>query len=384
MKLVSLFLAMAVSQTLIAADLPTPRDNTSLRNEVQLAIDRGLSWLQKNQNADGGWSLPDYPAQTALPLTAFMLEPSGKWRKEKPEFIQRGYASMLKAVQPDGGIYVKGLANYNTSICLVALVAAGEPRYDVTIQTARDFVVGQQAKNMTDSSLDGGVGYGPVGTHGGNPDLSNTVMALEALRVSKPEAKGEIPAHYKDLNWQAVTEFVQRCQQLPETNKAAWVSADPNDRGGFIYAPGVSKAETTAPDGKKTLRSYGSMSYAGLLSYLYADVKKDDPRVVGVVDWLRKHYTLEENPGMGPEGLYYYYGMMAKALSVYGIGELETADGRKVDWRKEMALKLVNLQKPDGSWNNDNGRWMEKDPTLVTSYSVLALERIYRSLMVEK
>ena len=121
------------------------------------------------------------------------------------------------------------------------------------------------------------------------------------------------------------------------------------------------------------------MSYAGLLSYIYADVSKDDPRVSAGVGWLRNQYTLEENPGIGAEGLYYYYCMMAKALSAYGSPELEMAGGHKVDWRNDMALKLINLQRPDGSWINESGRWMEKDPTLVTCYAVLALEFIYHS-----
>jgi len=381
MKLFSLLSILALLQTLSAADLSVKSDNTSLRNEVQIAIDKGLAWLQKNQSADGSWSLPDYPALTALPLTAFMLEPSGKWRKEKPPFIQSGYAALMKAAQPDGGIYLKGLANYNTSISLVALAAAGDPKFDPAIRAARDFVVGQQAKNMPDESLDGGIGYGPAGTDSGKPDLSNTVMAIEALHATKNIMPTELPSNLKDLNWQAAVEFVQRCQNLPGTNKAAWVTTDPKDQGGFVYAPGISKAgESVSADGKKTLRSYGSMSYAGLLSYIYADVSKDDPRVSAVVGWLRDHYTLEENPGMGAEGLYYYYCMMAKALSAYGSPELETADGHKIDWRKEMALKLINLQKPDGSWSNESGRWMEKDPVLVTSYAVLALEFIYQSL----
>jgi len=380
MKLVCLFSILAFSQTLNADDLLPKSDNTSLRNEVQIAIDKGLAWLQKSQNADGSWSLPDYPAQTALPLTAFMLEPSGKWRKEKPAFIQNGYASLLKAIQPDGGIYIKGLANYNTSISLVALVATGDPRFDHAICAARDFIVGQQAKNMNDPSLDGGIGYGPIGTNSGNPDLSNTVMALEALRISNRVANLEGNANSKDLNWKAVVEFVQRCQNLPDSNKASWVSSDAKDKGGFVYAPGNSKAgETKSADGKTTLRSYGSMSYAGLLSYIYSDVKKDDPRVQAVVGWARNHYTLDENPGMGTDGLYYYYCMMAKALNAYGARELEMADGRRIDWRRDLALKLINLQKADGSWSNESGRWMEKDPTLVTSYTVLALEYVYHS-----
>ena len=63
------------------------------------------------------------------------------------------------------------------------------------------------------------------------------------------------------------------------------------------------------------LRSYGSISYAGMMSFAYARVEKDDDRVRAVIDWLGSNYTLDENPGMGQEGLYYYYHLMAKALS---------------------------------------------------------------------
>jgi squalene-hopene/tetraprenyl-beta-curcumene cyclase len=51
-----------------------------------------------------------------------------------------------------------------------------------------------------------------------------------------------------------------------------------------------------------------------------------------------------------------------------------------VDWRKDVAMKLINLQKADGSWANDNGRWLEHDPALVTSYSLMSLEMLYPSL----
>jgi squalene-hopene/tetraprenyl-beta-curcumene cyclase len=56
------------------------------------------------------------------------------------------------------------------------------------------------------------------------------------------------------------------------------------------------------------------------------------------------------------------------------------ADGRKVPWRREAASRLMDLQKRDGSWQNDNSRWWEKDPVLVTSYAVLSLEMIYGGL----
>ena len=47
--------------------------------------------------------------------------------------------------------------------------------------------------------------------------------------------------------------------------------------------------------------------------------------------WLENSYNLDENPGMGIQGLYYYYQAMSKALSAMGIDTLTLEDGRKVD-----------------------------------------------------
>ena len=122
------------------------------------------------------------------------------------------------------------------------------------------------------------------------------------------------------------------------------------------------------------------MSYAGLLSFIYADLKKDDPRVTAALDWLKKNYTLDENPGMQRAGLYYYYHLMTKGLVAAKVRELDLPNGRKIDWTKDLSLKLISIQNGDGSWVNDTGRWMEKDPILVTSYCVMALEIIYNQL----
>jgi squalene-hopene/tetraprenyl-beta-curcumene cyclase len=355
--------------------LPHHEENLSVRNEVGIAIDKGLDWLRQHQNADGSWSLNDYPALTALPLWAYMGNPGGI-PAEKPDYIRKGYAFIVASARPDGGIYRKGLANYNTSISLVALVLAQDGQYDALIRAAHDFVIGQQAKGMADPSMDGGIGYGPTGAAREHPDLSNTVIALEAIRRSEEIANKERPGGPK-LDWNAAIQFIQRCQNLPSANKEPYVSAAADDRGGFMYFPGDSNAGET---GKGGARSYGSMSYAGLLSYIYADLTKTDPRVTGAVDWLKSHYSVDENPGMGIDGLFYYYQVMAKALSTYGTPALPLADGRKVDWPKDLGLKLIDLQQDDGSWKNDSGRWMEKDPVLATAYAVMTLEMVYREM----
>ena len=185
----------------------------------------------------------------------------------------------------------------------------------------------------------------------------------------------------KDLNWKAAADFISRCQNLPATNKEPWASDDSANLGGFIYYPGFSnRGEEDLGNGKKAWRSYGTMTYAGMLSLLYADVKKDDIRVKTALEWLTKNYTVTENPGMEKQGYYYFLHLATKGLSAAGVGELQLADGKKADWKREIATKLLSLQQGDGHWVNDVGRWMETDPILVTCYGVLSLEQIYNQL----
>lgn len=71
---------------------------------------------------------------------------------------------------------------------------------------------------------------------------------------------------------------------------------------------------------------------------------------------------------MGSQGLYYYYDILARALAAAGV---EKVGGH--DWKAELAAKLISLQKPDGSWANDNNRFWESDPILCTSFAMLTL-----------
>jgi squalene-hopene/tetraprenyl-beta-curcumene cyclase len=130
------------------------------------------------------------------------------------------------------------------------------------------------------------------------------------------------------------------------------------------------------------------MTYAGLLSFIYVKVDKSDPRVQAAVDWIKQHFTVEENYGMGKEGLFYNYHTMAKALDTYGEPTIVDAKGISHDWYKELAEKLIAeqirleptnaKQKPQGYWKNETERWMERDTVLATSYALLALEAAYR------
>ncbi len=350
-----------------------------LRPRVGAAIDPALVFLAERQAEDGGWSgpFPDSdPAITALVAKAFLQHPDFGPRHE---ITQRAVALVLRFRQPDGGIYnpQTGYANYTTSIALTTLADLRDPELVSVIRAAQMFLKKEQ---WVETRIDddgrpidaahpwyGGAGYG----RGRRPDLSNTQMMIEALYASG------LPAD--DLVYQRALRFIARCQMLGRTNDQPFARGA-ND-GGFIYSPandGESKAGTIEVAGRPRLRSYGSMTYAGFKSMLYAQVDRQDPRVRAAWEWIGRHYTLEANPNMpgsqSEEGLYYYYHTFAKALLAWGEPTVTDAAGVAHDWRAELCEVLLRRQRPDASWVNEADRWYEGSPHLVTAYTVLALQ----------
>lgn len=374
----------AFGQANVAAEVSKPAADVSLRLEVQHAVDKGLEWLRAQQTEEGYWGDKTIPALTALPVAAVLADPTRDPDTALDPQVDKALDWLVSNVKRDGGIYGKGLANYNTSVSLMALLLANRPKDEEVIRNARRFLVNQQQdfgeRGKVDHPLDGGIGYGSSYAHS---DLSNTHLALEALYYSKHLVADEPAGAGHDLNWDAAIAFVSRCQNLPETNPEEWASDDPKNKGGFIYFPGDSKAGTEElANGKTALRSYGSMGYAGLLAFIYADLDKDDVRYKTVMEWLGKNFSLEENPGMDAEGLFYYYHTMAKALALATKDgtPFTLADGSTVNWRAELAKKLFDHQRAEGFWVNDTKRWWEGDPILTSSYSLLALEHLYAGL----
>jgi squalene-hopene/tetraprenyl-beta-curcumene cyclase len=362
-----------------------PRDaNGSLMNEIRLAVEKALGWMLSVQGADGAWSNAAHPAITALVLNAMDSASLslGLSADRYQGARKRGLSFLRSQVKPDGGIYAESLTLYNTALSLTALLRSGEAGDRAITDRAAAFVAAQQARGMDRPELNGGIGYGPTGVSPKrqHPDLDNTLVALEALRAHAEARKGDAAGSaIAGLDWKAATDFVGRCQNLKVKNDGVWVSEEGGNRGGFVYYPGFSNAGTQEFSGGRTaLRSYGSMSYAGLLSFIYAEMPREDERMKAALQWLSENYTTDENPGLGKQGLFYYFFLMTKALSLAGFEEITVGGGKKVAWARPVALKIMDLQSGDGWWENDVARWMEKDRVLVTAYCVAALSLLAR------
>ncbi len=302
------------------------------------------------------------PAITAV-VTAGLLR-SGLSADDP--LVAKSLKYLEKFVHPDGGIYAEGSTHRNYETCIVLQCfteANADKRYAELIKNAEQFVRGIQWD--TEDGIDkaspnfGGAGYGSRR----RPDLSNTSFLMDALK-----SVGTGP---NDEAVQKALVFVSRCQNLESEYNATPFAAKVND-GGFYYTPaagGASMAGETADGG---LRSYGSMTYAGLKSLIYAGLTADDPRVKAAVKWVQDHYTLDENPGLGTSGLYYYYQAYARAMHALGVDEFKDAAGKSHDWRGELVDAIAKRQQANGSWVNESARWLEGNPNLVTGYCLLA------------
>jgi squalene-hopene/tetraprenyl-beta-curcumene cyclase len=358
-RLVAAMLGLAGVQLTALAQPPDARDR-------QAVVDKAIAFLRTRQNADGSFS-PRLAGPGVSGVVAAALLKNGVTPDDP--VLAKTLTYLESKVQPDGGVYERGLANYTTSVALVAFAEANAGgKYDAVIRNATKFLRGLQAG--ADGSVESGdVRFGGLGYDGkSRPDMSNTQYFLDAMQAAG------VPKN--DPAVQRALAFVSRCQNLKsEFNDQQFAAkATEDDQGGLVYNP--IDADKNRRDGTPQggLRSAGAMTYAGLKSFLYAGVSKDDPRVKGAIKWVRSHYTLDENPGMGQAGLFYYYHTFGKALSAWGEERFTDATGTAHDWRRGLFEALKKRQNPDGSWVNAGDRqYGESNPELATAFALLAL-----------
>jgi len=323
------------------------------RQKLMESLSRGAAYVRSQQKPDGTWE--NHPGITAMTASALINQPGDRAANVKSVAKTLDYLRSL--AKPDGGIYVKDIPHYITATSLMTLNSAEQPQDKALIEKARRYL----AEHLLDEGegvkpsdkFYGGMGYGGT-SDGGRADIISLEYGLRAMK--------EAGMAGNDAAWDKAIKFLQRTQNNSETNDQGWANND----GGFIYYPGYSQAGET--------RSYGSATYAGIMSYSWSNVKKTDPRVQAVMKWVRDNYTVDENPGIGQKTVYYYYMVFAKALQAMGDPVIVDAKGRRHNWREDLGRKLIALQHPEGFWVNPVKDELQDNPVLVTTFTMMAIE----------
>lgn len=361
--------AAAVSPFALTA-LPQFAPAAPNADDVKAVVEKALKYLSGAQKEDGSFAPnPRFgePGLTAL-ITAALIR--NGIASDNPA-VAKGLKYLESKVQKDGGVYNQGQSNYMTCLAIMVFKEANTGgKYDKIIEAAVKYVKSLQfADGLTEKDASfGGAGYDKPSPKG-RPDMSNTHFMVEALLAAGVSKD--------DPSIKRAMVYVSRSQNLAseEFNTLAFAKkAGEDDKGGFVYnlsdAENPKSPKITAEGG---LRSEGGMTYAGLKSFLYAGVAKDDKRVKAAIEWVRKHYTVTENPGQKDSGLYYYYHTFAKAMDALGEDPFTDAKGVKHDWRQELFDELKKKQKDNGSWANSNGAFLESLPELATAFAILAI-----------
>jgi hypothetical protein len=375
---------------------------------VDTAIKHGLNYLRCTQNSDGSWPVDlEYMKLGVTELSVLAFLNAGF---DETDPVVRKAMNYIMSQQNLDGSFGDVCENYQTSLAILDMVASDRlnnpNKYTEQILTARDWLVNNQnniapepyedtnnngkweaADDYTDLNGNGlydpgepidpdwdGDGildpaepfidlncnryWDPSPFYGGwtyvfqgCSDLSNTQWSLIGLYAAGVRPPNSV--------YTAALRFISRCQNIGKHN-----GKYPNDLfwdkddGGLVYQP--------LPNGGCWgVNSYGSMSFAGLWSYLLCGLTTSDIKVSKAIDWCQSNFSVTENPGKDSWVLYYYYLTMAKAFAM--VGQMGS-------WEYQLRNQLIAQQQDTGYWQNANDEEGEGSPVLCTAYALNALE----------
>ncbi len=335
------------------------------------AVDKGLDWLARNQEADGHWDNQKHDgknqnaalqndeadmAVTGFAILAFLgaghTEKVGKYKDNVLKAV-----AWLKAKQNPNGSYLA--SNYGHAIALMAMAeAAGMARVPDTIESAQkavDCTVGAKVKGDTSSDR-GGWGYAPTQLrdtqHG---DMSNSGWAMMSLKSAKV------------ANLHVPFEAIEGCHSYLDACEIGKVKGDSYTGMMFGYAP--DPANKGKEPGRAICNSIGCLGrlFFGTPANEVENGAQNMIKVAGLPGG-------EKANAFNALGLYYmYYG----TLVTFQVG----GDTWKT-WNESLKATLPPLQvkggADDGSWNPQGSfseRWGRVGQTAL---SILCMEVYYR------
>ena len=293
---------------------------------VESTYRKGLTWLVKNQTAEGCWpgSSGSEPGVAGVAILAMLAHGDDPNFGEYREAVKKAINFILQQARTDNG-YI-GTSMYNHGFATLALAEAygsvQDPRIGPALQQAVALILSSQARNSM-----GGWRYTPEST-----DADTTVSGAQMVALLAARNAGlAIP----DKAIKTALDFFASCQ---------------SGAGGFGY--------TSAGEG----REGGATSAIGGLVFALARQKATAA--------FKSSIRYVEQIGLAQGGHEYYYRYYASQTLFHG---------NMVAWEKwnlENLRSLAGAQDADGSWSGNEGQGF------ATSAALLSLALNYRYLPI--
>lgn len=292
--------AAATTSGAIATGCSLRGGNEPLRKAAQ--------YLWAQQSEDGGFHSATYgllrsgQSLTPFVLVALLDAPDGASLNPR-RGVERALSFIKANTNADGALGLMDdsaadYPNYATSLAVAAMVKARSPGYEKAIEPMVAQLRAQQfgeSNGWTPKDAPyGGWGMGSSirrPPEAGHVDLSMTRYALEALRLSG------VPA--SDAAMAKALAYLERSR---------------NTDGGFYFSPVNPEINKAGQSGDSGFASYGTATADGVLALRAAGVPDDDPRVAKALKWLRDHHRPDRAPGFDKgtdrpweSGLRFYY-----------------------------------------------------------------------------
>ena len=337
-------------------------------DDNDMAIERGLAFLIRQQRADGSWTLKfaDESAQlqsdaaaTGLAVLAFQGANYNHRQDKYQTQVRSGLDFLVRHQREDGDLYLpsddqsnQSVWLYSHSIAALAICEAygmtQDPALREPAQRAVNFIVAAQNKQR------GGWRYAPG--IGADTSVSGwMVMALESGKRAGLEVSQE--------SYALITRWLDAAQ------------ASGTERFRYRYNPWAPDSATQR-HGRETSRT---MTAVGLLMRLYSGWKPDDPDFVRGTDYLAEMPPRYGTASQPERDTYYWY--YASQVMLHRGGESWER------WQESLFPMLRDTQRLEGphagSWDPGGpipDRWaVHAGRIYVTTLNLLSLEVKNRS-----
>lgn len=337
---------------------------------TEQTVDLGLTFLVRQQLADGSWSLQSIPgepaslvsdtAATALALLAFQGAGYNHREHQYADVVHGGIEYLVKSQKPDGDLFLPMDEFSNQSVWLYSHALAAlavceaygmtqDPQLKAPAQKALDFIVASQHPDR------GGWRYAPqVGS-----DTSVSGWMMMALKSG-------------ELAGLAVPEQVY-------ANIRQWLDrSQASDQEPHLYR--YNPLAPNTPEQAHGRLATKTMTSVGLLMRLYLGWQRDNPHMIRGAQYLAENLPAIGTRGDPQRDTYYWY-YATQVMFHMGGDHWKAWNDRLHPLLTETQLKQGPLA---GSWEPRGSipdRWAPHAGRLyVTTMNILSLEVYYRHL----